>query len=39
MRKKYNILIVPGGSTIAQEIYYSLRDCKDINLFSIRLSW
>lgn len=35
MRKKYNILIVPGGSTIAQEIYYSLRDCKDINLFSI----
>lgn len=37
MRKMYNVLVAPGGSTIAQEVYYSLRDCKNINLFSINL--
>jgi hypothetical protein len=36
-RKKYNILLAPGGSIIAQEIYYALRDHKDVNLFSINL--
>lgn len=36
-RKMYNILVAPGGSIIAQEIYYALRDHKDINLFSINI--
>src|ERR1035437_4082423 len=37
MEKIYNILVAPGGSTIAQEVYYSLKNCKNINLFSINL--
>jgi len=29
-----NVLIFPGGTEIAMEVWSSLRDCKDIALFS-----
>lgn len=35
MRKKYNILVFPGGTEIGLEIYKALHLCKEIRLFSV----
>lgn len=34
LKKTRNILIFPGGTEIGLEIYHSLKDCKNIKLFS-----
>jgi hypothetical protein len=31
---KMNVLILPGGTEIGQEIRLALKDCKDIRLYS-----
>ncbi len=34
-RKKWSVLVFPGGTEVGLEIWRSLKDCKEINLYSV----